>query len=89
MVDEVMTCIDIRPLLAALDDPGKLGEITALSAMIEKLAQRDGQYAVLDHAIAELWPAMIAKNPVKVRQAACKVLDECNRLGNALSAWKI
>jgi hypothetical protein len=80
MVDQGMTCIDIRPLLAALDDPGSLARVLALSAMTDELARRDGQYAVLAAAIGELWPALIAKNPMKVRQAACKVLDECNRL---------
>jgi hypothetical protein len=75
-----MPAIDIRSLLAALDDPGKLGEILAFSAMADELAQRDERYAGLADAIGELWPALIAKNPMKVRRAACKVADECDRL---------
>jgi hypothetical protein len=48
--------------------------------MADKLAQRDERYAGLAGTMGELWPALIAKNPLKVRQAACKVLDECDRL---------
>jgi hypothetical protein len=77
-----MSRIDIRPLLAACNDPEKLGQITALSAMADELAQRDERYAGLANAMGELWPALIAKNPVEARRAAGKVLDECDRLEN-------
>lgn len=72
--------IDIRPLLAALDDPGKLGQILALSAMADELAQRDVRYAALAGALGELWPAIVRKNVREVRRGACKVAEECDRL---------
>jgi hypothetical protein len=75
-----MTAIDIQSLIAAAHDPGMLGAITAYSEMADELAQRDERYAGLAAAIGELWLALIAKNPVKVRRAACKVADECDRL---------
>ena len=90
MIDDV---IDIAPLLAAINDPGRLGGIIAYSEMADELAQRDKRWANLADALGELWPAMVQKNPAKVNRAACKVLDECDRLagngsGKSEEAWE-
>lgn len=75
-----MSTIDIRPLMAAINDPEKLGQISALSAMADELAQRDERYVVFAGAIGEIWSAMVARNPLKARRAVDKLLDECDRL---------
>jgi hypothetical protein len=85
--------IDIAPLLAAINDPGRLGGIIAYSEMADELAQRDKRWANLADAFGELWPAMVQKNPAKANRAACKVLDECDRLagngaGQSEEAWE-
>jgi hypothetical protein len=75
--------IDIRSLVAVIDDLGLLGQITAFSEMADELARRDEQYAILADAITELWLAMVVKNVREVRRAACKVVDELDRLTGA------
>jgi hypothetical protein len=79
-INAPMSTIDIRPLMAAINDPEKLGQISALSAMADELAQRDERYAVFAGAIGEIWSAMVARNPLKARRAVDKLLDECDRL---------